>query len=275
MRLDLHLHSNASDGTLSPAELARFAAGEGLEAIALTDHDTVDGIADCSAACKELGLRFVPGVELSTGGDREIHVLGYGIDPEKLRGKLVALQSDRFVRMEQMVKRIREEGMDISMEDVIAIAGHAPLGRPHVAMAMVQKGYASSVKDAFDRFLGDGKPCCVPRQKMLFSLAVDWIHDCGGLAIIAHPVLIQCERRMLTQTLSALLNAGADGIEAFHSAHSTDDAMELEAFARRKNVLVTGGSDFHGQAKDVRLEQGLATWRQKEQDFFRLVHKDG
>ena len=135
----------------------------------------------------------------------------------------------------------------------------------------MKKGYASSVKNAFDRFLGDGRPCCVPRQRMSFQLAVEWIHECGGKAIIAHPVLIRTERRMLTQTLSALLDAGADGIEAYHSSHTPSDAREMEAFARRRGALVTGGSDFHGHAKDVRMEQGLSGWTGRDADFERLL----
>lgn len=270
MRLDLHLHSTASDGTTPPQELARLAAEQGLQAIALTDHDTVEGLAPCAAECTRQGLRFVPGVELSAGGDREIHVLGYHIDPQKLRDSLQSLRGDRFFRMERMVARIREAGMDVTIQDVEQIAGGAPLGRPHVAMALVRKGYASSVKNAFERYLGDGRPCCVPREKMGVARAVEWIHTCGGAAVIAHPALIRCERRMLTQTLAGLLDMGADGIEAFHSAHTPADARELEAFARRHGALVTGGSDFHGRVKDVGLEQGLVHWHRREEDFARL-----
>lgn len=271
MRIDLHLHSRASDGTLRPEEVALLAKEKGLDLIALTDHDTVDGLEECAEECARLGLGFLRGIELSTGGDREIHVLGYGIDPEKMRGNLASLRDDRLVRMEKMVERIREAGMDVSMEDVREISGGAPLGRPHVAMAMVKKGYASSVKNAFDRFLGDGRPCCVPRQRMSFQLAVEWIHDCGGKAVIAHPALIRGSRRMLTQTLAGLLDEGADGVEAFHSAHTPADAQEIESFARRRGVLVTGGSDFHGHVKDVELEEGLAGWTRREEDLMRLL----
>lgn len=271
MRIDLHLHSRASDGTLGPEEIARRAKEKGLALIALTDHDTVDGLAACAAECERIGLRFLRGIELSTGGDREIHVLGYGIDAEKMRGKIASLRDDRLLRMEKMVERIREEGMDVSMEDVREISGGAPLGRPHVALALVKKGYASSVKNAFDRFLGDGRPCCVPRQRMSFKLAVDWIHECGGKAIIAHPALIRGQRRMLTQTLAELLREGADGVEAFHSAHTPADAREIEAFARRNGALVTGGSDFHGHVKDVEMEEGLNGWTRRDEDLARLL----
>ena len=271
MRIDLHLHSKASDGTLQPQEVARLAKETGLGHIALTDHDSVEGLKACAEECAQLGLGFTTGIELSTGGDREIHVLGYGIDAEKMRGRLYSLRDDRLARMERMIERIKEAGMDVTMEDVRAISGGAPLGRPHVAMAMVKKGYASSVKNAFDRFLGDGRPCCVPRQRMSFALAVEWIHDCGGKAVIAHPVLIGVQRRMLTQTLSQLLDEGADGVEAFHSAHTPSDAQEMEAFARRKGVLVTGGSDFHGHAKDVKMEQGLSRWARREEDLKKLL----
>lgn len=271
MRIDLHLHSRASDGTLSPAQVARLAAETGLDAIALTDHDTVDGLAECGAECARLGLEFVPGIELSTGGDREIHVLGYGIDAEKMRGRLLLLRDDRRGRMEKMVEKMQEAELDVTMEDVLAMAGKAPLGRPHAAMTLVKKGYASSVKNAFDRYLGDGRPCCVPRQRMSFRLAVDWIHECGGKAVVAHPVLIRTERRMLTQTLSGLLSEGADGIEAFHSAHTAADAREMESFARRAGALVTGGSDFHGHNKSVQMEDGLGGWTTRAEDYLRLT----
>lgn len=271
MRIDLHLHSTASDGTCAPAEVARLAAQAGLSAIALTDHDTTAGIAECAAQCAALGLRFIPGIELSTGGDREIHVLGYGVDPLNMADRLHSLRDDRFSRMEKMVEKIRDAGMDVTMDDVLAMAGKAPLGRPHAALVLVQKGYASSVKNAFDRYLGDGRPCCVPRQRMSFRLAVDWIHECGGKAVIAHPVLIRTERRMLTQTLAAMLEeTGADGVEAFHSAHTPSDARELETFARRAGVLVTGGSDFHGRVKPVQMQDGLHTWTNMADDFSRL-----
>jgi len=270
MRIDLHLHSRASDGTCAPDEVARLAAEKGLEAIALTDHDTVDGVAQCAAECARLGLKFLPGIELSTGGDREIHVLGYGIHPGNMKDRLLSLRDDRFGRMQKMVEKIREAGMDVTMDDVLAMAGKAPLGRPHAALVLVQKGYASSVKNAFDRFLGDGRPCCVPRQRMSFALAVQWIHECGGKAVVAHPVLIRTERRMLTQTLSGLMEMGADGVEAFHSAHTPSDAHELETYARRVNALVTGGSDFHGAVKPVQMEDGLRTWTSKKDDFERL-----
>jgi len=270
MRIDLHLHSRASDGTCAPDEVARLAAEKGLEAIALTDHDTVDGVAQCAAECARLGLKFLPGIELSTGGDREIHVLGYGIHPGNMKDRLLSLRDDRFGRMQKMVEKIREAGMDVTMDDVLAMAGKAPLGRPHAALVLVQKGYASSVKNAFDRFLGDGRPCCVPRRRMSFALAVQWIHECGGKAVVAHPVLIRTQRRMLTQLLGELMDMGADGIEVFHSSHTPADAQELLGFARRTGALVTGGSDFHGHAKSVDMEDGLGTWTSRAEDFNRL-----
>lgn len=270
MRIDLHMHSAASDGTMKPEELARYAAQQGLEAIALTDHDTTAGTERCAKECERLGLEFVPGVEISAGGEREIHVLGYYVDAQALEEQLRFARGDRFTRMQRMLEKIAEQGMDVSMQDVEQIAGGAPLGRPHVAMALVKKGYASSVKNAFDRFLGDGRPCCVQREKIGVQRAAELIHACGGAAIVAHPALIRCERRMLTQVLSSLMDMGIDGVEAYHSSHSASDAREIEAFARRRGALVTGGSDFHGRVKDVQMEDGLGTWRGKEADFVRL-----
>lgn len=270
MRIDLHLHSNASDGTCTPAEVAAMAARAGLQTISLTDHDTVAGIGSCARECASLGLEFIPGIELSTGGDHEIHVLGYGIDPESMKSRLLSLRDDRYGRMEKTVLKMREKGMDVTMEDVLAMAGGAPLGRPHAALVLVNKGYASSVKNAFDRYLGDGRPCCVPRQRMNFALAVQWIHECGGKAVVAHPALIRTDRRMLTQLLRTLIEQGADGVEAFHSAHTPSDAQELQSFARRMGVLVTGGSDFHGKNKSVAIGDGLRAWNSRREDLARL-----
>lgn len=271
MRPDLHLHSTASDGSCTPEELARMAAEAGLDMIALTDHDSVEGIPRCARECARLGVRFLPGIELSTGGERDVHLLGYGIDPARMKDRLTSLKGDRRTRMEKTVEKIRECGMDVTMEDVLKMAGGAPLGRPHAALVLVQKGYASSVKNAFDRFLGDRRPCCVTREKLSFPLAVEWIHECGGKAIVAHPALIRTERRMLTQLLAVLLEQGADGLEAFHSAHTPSDAREIESFARRRGALVTGGSDFHGAIKSVRMEDGLRCWTRRSEDLERLL----
>jgi len=249
VRVDLHIHSTASDGTLRPAEVARLAAAEGFGAIALTDHDAMDGVAECAAACRAAGIAFLPGVEISTGGEREVHLLGYGPDPERLAPRLRLVRGDREERMRAMIAKCRAAGLDISEEEVVAVAGGAPLGRPHLAMALVRRGYATSVKNAFDRYLGDGRPCCVPRGRMPLEEAVERVHAAGGVAVIAHPALIRCERRMLTQVLAAMLDRGVDGVECWHSAHTGADVAELAAFARRRGALATGGSDFHGANK--------------------------
>ena len=271
MRADWHIHSTASDGTARPAEIARLAAREGFDAIALTDHDTMDGVGECADACREVGLAFLPGVEISTGGDREVHLLGYGLDAERVAPRLRLVRGDREERMRAMVEKCRMAGLDVTEEDVREIAGGAPLGRPHLAMALVRRGYASSVKNAFDRYLGDGRPCCVPRGRMPLIEAIEAIHEAGGVAVIAHPVLIRCERRMLTQTLAAMLEMGVDGVECWHSAHTPSDAAELAAFARRRGALRTGGSDFHGANKPTRLGDGLASWADPRADWEALL----
>lgn len=265
-----------SDGTLSPGELVSLAAKEGFGAIALTDHDTIEGLASAQAACREQGLLFVPGVELSTGGDREIHILGYGVSGEgALERRLAALREEREERVPRMLEKLRAAGAVLREEDVFRIANGAPPGRPHVARALVEAGYASGVKEAFTRWIGDKRPGYVPRRAMAAREAIDCIHEAGGVAIIAHPVLISCERRMLTQLLSELLSEGADGIEVYHSAHTPTDAAELLSFAKRHTALVTGGSDFHGGSKGVALGAGLSAWRDPETDFYALVQKIG
>lgn len=268
--IDLHLHSTASDGTCTPRQVAQAASAAGCRTIALCDHDTVDGLSSCHAACQEEGLSFVPGVELSTGGQQELHVLGYGVAAEKIAPHLRARKDDRQLRMEEMLRRAQEAGMDISLADVEAMAGSAPLGRPHIALCMVQKGYASSVKNAFDRYLGTGRPLYVPRRVLSFAQTAELLHHCDGCAVIAHPVLISTPRRMLTQLLSTLIDQGADGIEVYHSSHTPSDAEEFLSFARRHRLLVTGGSDFHGKSKPVAIGQGLSRWHSAEEDLHAL-----
>ncbi|MBO4367724.1 MAG: PHP domain-containing protein [Clostridia bacterium] len=275
MLADIHLHSTASDGMDTPARIAFLAREAGIGLISLTDHDTTGGVRECSEACRGYGIRFLPGIEISAGEGGNIHVLGYNIDPSRLQLELDRIRDDRTERMEKMVSLLKKAGMEVSMEDVRSIAGSAPLCRPHLALALVRKGYVLSVKEAFDRYIGAGRPFLVDRRRFSFAQAADLIHASGGLAVIAHPLLIKVERRMLTQYLSSLIDMGADGIEAWHSSHTLSDALELDAFARRRSMLVTGGSDYHGAMGAIRIGDGQRGRTRMDEDIRDLLSRAG
>lgn len=246
-RADLHTHSTASDGTGSPADNVRLACEAGLAAVALTDHDTTAGIGEALAEGERLGIRVVPGVELSTMQDRlEIHVLGYFVDWRDLRWQeRLGLQRDaRNRRNAMIIERLNELGTPITMEEVERAAVRAPggsIGRPHIAAAMVARGYVSTTAEAFERFLGSTGAAYVRIPRPTPLEAVQWIHEAGGAAVIAHPGLYGRD-----ELAEALLLGGADGIEAYHSDHGPDDEARYAAMAERHGVIATGGSDYHG-----------------------------
>lgn len=247
-RADLHTHSTASDGTGSPADNVRLAREKGLAAVALTDHDTTAGLEEALEEGERLGIRVVPGVELSTMQDGvEIHVLGYFVDwPDGRWQKRLRSQRDARMRRSRMiVERLAELGMPVTWEEVErAASGRASggaIGRPHIAAAMVGRGYVSSVAEAFERFLGSTGAAYVRVPRPTPLEVVGWIHEAGGAAVIAHPGLYGRD-----ELVEALLEAGADGIEAYHSDHGPDDEARYAAMAARFGVIATGGSDYHG-----------------------------
>lgn len=243
---DLHLHSTASDGCLTPTELVAKAKELNIQVIALTDHDTTDGIKEALAAGRTYSVRVIPGIELSTElDDREIHILGYKINRNSpaLQKMLNRLKQARIQRLQDITKLLRENGFDITWQEVLAVAGStSSLGRPHVARVMVSKGYASSVKAVFAEWIGQGCPCYVKRFKLTPQDGIDIIHAAGGMAFLAHPGLLL---QGLT-VANSLLPYGLDGVEVFHSMHSDDQIQEILAFARSEELSISGGSDCHG-----------------------------
>lgn len=247
-RADLHTHSTASDGTGSPADNVRLAREAGLAAVSLTDHDTTAGLEEALAEGGRLGIRVVPGVELSTMQDGlEIHVLGYFMDwrDGRWQERLRSQRNARTRRNGMIVERLNELGMPITMEEVErAAAGQVPgasIGRPHIAAVMIEKGYVASRAEAFERFLGSGGAAYVRVPRPTPLEAVRWIHEAGGAAVIAHPGLYGRDG-----LVEALLGQGADGLEAHHSDHGPDDEARYAAMAARFGVIATGGSDYHG-----------------------------
>ncbi len=247
MAADLHAHSTASDGVLRPAELVRAAQAAGLTALALTDHDSMEGVPEAAAEAGRVGLRLVPGVELSTDATgREVHILGYFCrgDQPPLADLLAAMRAARRERLERMVEQLRAAGVPVRLERVQELAGGGAPGRAHVARALVEAGWAGSVEEAFERFLLRGRPGYVPRKKLHPVEAVRAVVAAGGVAVLAHPGLIGDDG-----VLGELLAAGLGGIEVHYPAHTAEQVARYARLAEELGLVATGGSDFHGRGE--------------------------
>jgi predicted metal-dependent phosphoesterase TrpH len=245
--IDLHLHTTASDGRLTPAQLAARAAAAGLTTISVTDHDTVAAIAEVTAAAADAHLRVVPGIEITAIDDgRDVHVLGYFFDPASaaLATFLEGQRARRVARVSEIAEQLKGLGMAVDAEAVLAAAASRPgssVGRPQLARAMIAAGYVSSVQEAFEKWLGSGRPAYVPRTGPTPAEVVDAVHGAGGVASFAHPAVTGRDT-----LIAPLVDRGLDAIEVFHSDHTPDDERTYAALATRLGVLVSGGSDFHG-----------------------------
>jgi hypothetical protein len=247
MFADLHLHTHFSDGTYSPEELAEHARRQGLAAIALTDHDTVEGCARAAAACAERGIEFLTGTELTAElEDCELHLLGYGVDPEHpgLLRELARFQRGRSNRIHEMVARLNQQRVPLLAEAVFRLANCRSPGRPHVARALVQEGFCQTVDEAFERFLKKHRPAWVPKVRMSAVEGTALIRAAGGVAVMAHPALNHADR-----LIPLLVDAGLDGLECWHTKHSAAASQHYLALARQYRLLPTGGSDCHGLSK--------------------------
>jgi predicted metal-dependent phosphoesterase TrpH len=244
---DLHLHTNFSDGTFTPEELVQHAQKAGLACIAVTDHDSVEACVRVAAACAEVNMEFVPGTELTAElDDTELHVLGYFVDTQnkKLLEEIAKFQAVRQSRIHEMVARINELGMQLQAESVFALANCQSPGRPHVARAMVKAGLVRNMDEAFELFLKKGRAAWVPKSKVSALEAIELVHQAGGLAVMAHPGLNRTD-----DVIPELVAAGMDGIECFHTKHSTATSERYLEIADKYKLLVTGGSDCHGFSK--------------------------
>jgi len=247
MFADLHLHTKFSDGTYTPEELVAQAQFHKLSAIALTDHDTVEGCSRAAAACAAAGIEFIPGSELtSEHDDIEVHILAYFVDTTNAAflTEIAKFQTARQNRIREMCAKLNAIGIGLQAEEVFTLAScHSP-GRPHVARALVAGKHCRSLDVAFDRFLKKDRPAYVPKFKMSAAHAIKLIHQAGGLAVMAHPALNHTD-----EIIPAIVAAGLDGIEVFHTKHGPNANHRYMDFAKKFNLLVTGGSDCHGMSK--------------------------
>lgn len=257
--IDLHVHSTCSDGTFSPEELVLYAKSKGLSAIALTDHDTIDGIADAVQKGLEIGVIVVPGIEFSASyNNKEVHILGYYIDPQNklLKDQLKTLVAGRDARNAEMIAKLNEVGLPLTLEDLEATGSKNTIfTRAHFAAALLEKGYVNSRDEAFSKYLGAGKPCYIKRNHLTVATCIKLIHEAGGLAVLAHPKLYGYSNQEVTQILKDLKNQGLDGVECLYCTHSNDEVTHLLQVCLNLKLFPTGGSDFHG-ANKPRLDIG-------------------
>ncbi|WP_026527103.1 PHP domain-containing protein [Butyrivibrio sp. VCD2006] len=252
-KADLHTHSTASDGTYSPSELIDYAYEKGLSAIALTDHDTVSGLFEAMERGKLYPeLEVIPGIEYSTvRNGKDVHIVGLYIDyqSDSFKKSLQGFIDSRTERNRQMCKKLTDAGMPITYEELVQKNPGAVITRAHFGKLLLEKGYITSVKEAFDRFIGDHCPYYVPREKITPEMAIDQILSAGGVPVLAHPVLYGLGRDAMDELVHSMKDAGIVGIEAIYGTYTPQDERDIKALAMKYNLLISGGSDFHGKNK--------------------------
>ncbi|OGV46666.1 MAG: hypothetical protein A2017_13740 [Lentisphaerae bacterium GWF2_44_16] len=276
--IDLHVHSNASDGSMRPAEILELANNLNLSAVALTDHDTVSGIPEFMERGRNLPIHTIPGVEISAAlQSNEVHIVGLFIDynSKSLNELLFRIREDRDRRNISMISKLRSLGYEISIDEVLAIAGGETVGRPHFAQILMQKGYFSDVRDVFDNCLKRGAPAYCVRKIPKPEEVISEIHKAGGLAIWAHPVYKRSNPRpYVRQTLRKLKDMGIDGVECYYSSYSPEQQKMMLDITSDFNLLKSGGSDFHGQNQpSVSLGTGTGSLQVPESIYFELEAK--
>ena len=271
IRPDLHLHTTASDGVYTPTQLARLLQRSDITLFSITDHDTLSGLKEAASAAYDRGLAFIPGVEISCEGEDEVHILGYGVRAEDpvLLSFFQDQAQERRQRILRMADRLKALGMPVPVDELLEKAG-ASVGRPHLARAMLAKGYVDTVQEAFERFLGAGRPAYIPREKLPASRAVSLLKNQGAVPVLAHPGLLKWPMERLLPLLSAWQDAGLMGIEVYHPANRGSYAL-WDRLARERGLLVTGGSDFHDEsASHGQIGETVAEWPGALDDAWRL-----
>ena len=263
-KVDLHTHSTASDGTYSPSELIDYAYQKGLSAIALTDHDTVAGLSEAIVRGEQYPeLEVIPGIEYATvRNGKDIHIVGLYIDfqNEKYLKSLQAFIDSRTERNRKMCQKLTDAGMPVTYEELVEANPGAVITRAHFGRLLLSKGYTTSIKEAFDRYIGDYCPYFVPREKITPEMAIDQILSAGGIPILAHPVLYGLGKDAMDELVHDMKDAGIVGIEALYGTYTAQDERDMKALAIKYDLLISGGSDFHGKNKP-HIELGSGTGR--------------
>lgn len=258
--IDLHVHSTESDGTFTPEEVVAEAKRAGLSAFALTDHDTFTGVEKALPAARAAGIELIPGIELSTDfHGKEVHIVGLYIDTqnETLRSRTAACRNGRNERNALIVELLQKEGLDITMEALLAENPDCVITRANIARYLYEHGQIKSIREAFDRYIGDHCKCYVNRHLISSADAVALIKEAGGIAVLAHPLLYGLSNANLQKLIDELKPAGLDALEAIYSTYTTGEEQQMKRLARENGLLISGGSDFHGANKpDIALGKG-------------------
>ncbi len=275
--IDLHTHTTASDGRLTPEQLVDLAANLGLSGVAITDHDTMDGIAPARARAERIGLPFIPGIEISAeyGAVGTMHILGYFVEEgdSAFQQALTFLGEARRERNPKIIERLNYYGVPVTMEDVRLEAGGEQIGRPHFARAIIKKGFASSMGEAFERYIKKGAPCYVNKARFSPLQSIELIRKASGIPVLAHPKTLAVDPyERLPQFLAGLVEMGLMGLECYYYNHSRDQEEYFLGLARKLQIIPTGGSDFHGENKPVvQLGRGFGDLHVPHEIFNRLV----
>lgn len=251
MYIDLHIHTTESDGSLTPSQVVRYAKEKGLKAIAITDHDTIHGNEEAIKEGISAGVEVIPGVEISVDySPGTMHMLGYFITTEDpiLNEKLTLLQDSRADRNPKIIEKLNKLGLSLTYDEVVQVSGGGQVGRPHIAQILMKKGYTKSIKEAFDKYLGKGAPAYLDKFRLSAVEAITMITDAGGIPVLAHPFTLHLKSSdELDALLKKLVNQGLQGLEVYYSEHDERKTSSYRLLAKRYNLAITGGSDFHGK----------------------------
>ena len=275
MPVDLHLHSTKSDGTSTPEQVVSAAAAAGLSAIALTDHDNLDGIAAAREAAGSAGLGFIPGTELSVGWEGgAMHMLVYFLEPEPgpLQDRLGAVRAGRTTRNHEIISALQNLGVDISFDEITAEAAGSGIGRPHIAAVLVSKGVVADIPEAFDRLLATGRPAYRPRLRLEVVEAITLARASGAVPVIAHPHTLGIPEGGYREAFRELVDVGLGGIEAYYGEYAPELRSHLAALCDELGIVATGGSDYHGRYKpDLAVGTGRGDLRVPDETVERLI----